>query len=143
VLSTPRRALGNVGAIENLMSRKENAVLLEAVRASGVRSIMTRNVRDVVDGCLAVSEPVELLGILVERARGSEARDGRPGVRLGGPRRSSGRDGGRISEGREMPVSGGFVERYSEYGPGIRRSRALTTPERRRNTMPYALLEER
>ncbi len=39
-----------------------------------------------------------------------------------------------------MPVFGGFEAQYSEYGPRIRRKRALTTPERRRQSMPYALL---
>ncbi len=40
-----------------------------------------------------------------------------------------------------MPVFGGFEAQYSEYGPRIRRKRALTTPERRRQSMPYALLD--
>lgn len=40
-----------------------------------------------------------------------------------------------------MPVLGGFEEQYSAsgYGPAIRRKQALTTPERRRQPMPYAM----
>ena len=38
------------------------------------------------------------------------------------------------------PVSDGFEEQYSEYGPRIRLEQGLTQPERRRESMRYTLL---
>lgn len=59
-------------ALGSPLDNFEDAVIFEGARACGVRSIVTRNVRDFVDGDLPAYEPVELLAILEDRVGGSE-----------------------------------------------------------------------